>query len=334
MRRAGRKTVTRVGTAQVPHLSMLPAQDLTAVVAAQSARACPPGLTAVADAVALRFGDSLDAVLFYGSCLRSVDVTDGLVDVYALVDTYRHAYRQRHLRWLNRILPPNVFYLECAFGTARLRVKCTVLSLAAFERGVCKWFHSYLWGRFAQPVRVIRVRDEAVRRRVDEALATAVLTFERRAAACFSAPFSAEALWIAGLRRSYAAELRVEGGSRAAELVAANRADYLARTQASATQLGLRLVDSSGCYGPLTAGRHAVARARFGWIVRCWQGRLLSLPRLAKCAITFHGGVDYAVWKIERHTGVHIEVTPQLRRHPLIYAWPLIFRLIRQGVLH
>lgn len=312
---------------------MTSAPNLTAVVAAQSARPCAPGLHAVADAVALRFGDSLDAVLFYGSCLRGGNVTDGVVDVYALVDSYRHAYRQRYLRWFNRILPPNVFFLEQQTTSGWLRIKCTVLSLAAFEHGVSKWFQPYLWGRFAQPVRILAVRDEAVRTRVDAALAAAVITFQRRVAACFDAPFSAEALWIEGLHRTYRTELRVEGGSRAAELVNAALPDYQARTDASAAGLGLQPASIAGCYAPLAPGR-AAALARLGWTVRSWQGRLLSIPRLAKCAVTFRGSIDYAVWKIERHTGVHVEVTPQLRRHPLIYAWPIMARLVRRRVLH
>lgn len=305
--------------------------DLTAVVAAQSERPCNPDLAAVVEAVSRRFGASLDVVLFYGSCLRDDDPTDGVVDVYALVDTYQRAYRQHYLRWLNRILAPNVFYLEQPLGARCLRIKCTVLTLAAFERGV-HWFHSYLWGRFAQPVRVLWVRDDGVRGRVNAALAAAVITFQQRAAACFSVPFSAQALWTEGLRRTYAAELRVEGRSRAADLVAANLPDYEARTLASAAALGLR---SDGNGGPYTiAGARAVTRARLGWTVRRWQGRLLSVARLAKCTFTFHGSIDYAVWKVERHTGFHIEITPQLRRHPLIFAWPIMVRLIRDRILH
>ena len=36
-----------------------------------------------------RHGDSIAAVLFYGSCLRSGDLLDGIVDLYLIVDNYR-----------------------------------------------------------------------------------------------------------------------------------------------------------------------------------------------------------------------------------------------------
>lgn len=328
----GRETAVRARAAPA-HNRMTNCSDLTAVVAAQSARACAPGSQAVADAVALRFGDSLDALLFYGSCLRSADLTDGVVDVYALVDSYRHAYRQRYLRWFNRILPPNVFFLERQTASGWLRIKCTVLSLAAFEHGVSHWFQPYLWGRFAQPVRILAARDRAVRARVEAALAAAVITFQRRVVACLDAPFSAESLWIEGLHRTYRTELRVEGGSRARELVAAALPDYEARTAASAATLGLRSAGTPEYYAPVASHR-AARRARLGWTLRSWQGRLLSIPRLAKCAVTFRGSIDYAAWKIERHTGIHVDVTPQLRRHPLLYAWPVMARLVRNRVLH
>jgi hypothetical protein len=59
----------------------------------------------------------------------------------------------------------------------------------------------------------------------------------------------------------------------------------------------------------------------------------LNLARLAKAAFTFSGGVDYIAWKIERHSGHKIEVTPFQRRHPLLAAGPALWRLWRQGVL-
>jgi hypothetical protein len=50
-----------------------------------------------------------------------------------------------------------------------------------------------------------------------------------------------------------------------------------------------------------------------------------------KSAFTFQGGVDYIVWKLERHTGIAVEVTPRLRRYPLIFIWPHFWRLYRRG---
>ncbi|HEU0197888.1 MAG TPA: hypothetical protein VFQ88_11850 [Nevskiaceae bacterium] len=310
-----------------------PGPELLAVVAELAARPVPPALASVVATLSSNYGDSLDAVLFYGSCLRNTDVFNGLVDVYALVDGYRHAYPRRALRWLNRALAPNVFYLECSGDSRLIRVKCAVLSTRAFERGVERWFHPYLWGRFAQPVRVLYARDSATRTRVNRALARAVVRFVGEVAGCLVAPFSAEQLWVSGLRRSYATELRVEGKDRAAELFDASRGDYLALTSAAAAAAGLRTRATSQ-YELAARGLYPVRAVACGkWLLRRWQGRALSILRLIKNSYTFRGGVDYLVWKIERHTGVRVEVTPQLRRYPLIYGWSVLFRLLRAGVL-
>ena len=69
------------------------------------------------------------------------------------------------------------------------------------------------------------------------------------------------------------------------------------------------------------------------WRLRRWQGRVLSILRLMKAAFTFRDCVDYAAWKIERHTGVAIPVTPRLRRHPIFFGFSAMWRLIRRKAL-
>jgi hypothetical protein len=78
--------------------------------------------------------------------------------------------------------------------------------------------------------------------------------------------------------------------------------------------------------------QHTRRLSRRGWLLRRLQGKILSLLRLIKAAFTFQGGADYIIWKLERHTGIPIEVTPEMRRHPLIYGWGLMWRLYRRGV--
>jgi hypothetical protein len=67
--------------------------------------------------------------------------------------------------------------------------------------------------------------------------------------------------------------------------------------------------------------------------VRRFWNRVLHLLRLLKAAGTFTNGIDYLRWKIERHSGVRVEVTERMRRHPRLAAWRLMFRLWRRGAL-
>lgn len=310
-------------------------EPLRAVVAAQAAAPFAEDLHHVVGALEGRFGGNLAGVLFYGSCLRSGDPRDGLVDAYAVVDAYGPAYPKAWLRRANAWLPPNVFYMECATPAGPIRVKFGVLSLADLERGVGRWFHSYLWGRFAQPVRLGAARDPAARARLVDALTTATATFIRQTAPCVEAPFDAGTLWRVGLELSYGAELRPEDRGRAGRLAEQESAAYAARTAAAAAGAAPLLESvEEGVYrqGPATTLGPRGCRRRWWW--RRWQGRLLSLARLIKAAFTFQGGVDYAAWKVERHTGVAVPVTAAMRRHPVVFGLRTVWRLLRSRVLH
>jgi len=71
--------------------------------------------------------------------------------------------------------------------------------------------------------------------------------------------------------------------------------------------------------------------SRLTWGLRSLQGKLLSALRLLKAMATFEGGVDYILWKIERHSGVTVDIEPRLRRRPLLAIWVLSWRLYRRG---
>jgi hypothetical protein len=55
--------------------------------------------------------------------------------------------------------------------------------------------------------------------------------------------------------------------------------------------------------------------------------------RLLKAAFTFDGGADYVVWKIERHRGVRLQLSPWQRRFPLLAAPGIYWQLRRRGIL-
>ena len=113
-----------------------------------------------------------------------------------------------------------MYYLEASVDGRTVRAKYAVVSLRDFEAGTStRWFHSYLWARFAQPVGKLYLRDPAIETRVDRALATAVLIFVARVVPRLSKTFTATELWHRGLSLTYRAELRAEKTHRTAQLV-------------------------------------------------------------------------------------------------------------------
>ena len=87
------------------------ARDLATLIGAEIGRPAPPAAVVLADEIRRRHGDATAAVVFYGSCLRR-QTNEGVLDFYALVDSYRAAYASRLLAVANALLPPNVFYIE------------------------------------------------------------------------------------------------------------------------------------------------------------------------------------------------------------------------------
>lgn len=319
------------GPMRTLHLS--PPAALVAQVAEQAARPQPEGVAPLVARVQERFGQATCAVLFYGSCLRSHDPGDGVVDLYALVDRYAAVYDRRLLRLVNAWLPPNVFYLETQDAQGRrLRAKCAVITLDDFAQGATRWFESYLWGRFAQPCRLAYCRDEVTRMRVNDALAGAVLALWRAALPCLPDTFEAAEGWQRALALSYGVELRPEGASRPASLLAGQEAEYRGRLAAAAEALpGLSATGNDHYRNVLEAAQRR--RGRRVWRWRRRQGHILHIARLMKAVLTFENGVDYIAWKLERHSGRQISVNDRLRRYPLLFGWPLLWRLLRERVL-
>jgi hypothetical protein len=163
------------------HRASAPRQRLDARIEAELGRACHPAASVLADAIRARHGDTVAAVLFYGSCLRQPAdqpaPPEGILDFYVIVDRSANAYDRRWLALAGRLLPPNVFYLERPFAGSTIRAKYAVVTMAQFLHGTsARCFHPSLWARFAQPVALLYARDDAAGRKVAGAVSAAVIT--------------------------------------------------------------------------------------------------------------------------------------------------------------
>jgi hypothetical protein len=299
-----------------------------------------PTVAALAAELRRRHGGAVAAVVFYGSCLRK-RTSEGVLDFYVVVDGYRSAYPGRSLALANAVLPPNVFYLEWPFEGATLRSKYAVISTPDLQRRASlSSLDCRIWARFCQPAALAFVRDEAARRSVEDAAATACLTFVARALATLPdadgrQSASGEVIFRSGLRETYRAELRSERADTIQELydAFAGRYDAVARhaleTLAARGRLSLReTAEGFSLYTPPSALR----RARRAWRLRRPVAKILAIAGLFKTAFTFGDWVPYVLWKMERHTTVRIELSPRQRRHPLIFGWPVILRVLREGI--
>ncbi len=300
-----------------------------------------PTLAALLAQLRARHHDAVCCTLVYGSCLRSGDIYDGLLDLYLICDSYRAAYQRTLPAAANWVLPPNVFYaeqpaVEAGEAGRILRSKVTVISLRDFQRGCSPaWFESYIWGRFAQPTRILFARNTGVRAQVEDCLTDAAHTLLRNALPVLPPQGSLTSLWERALGLSYASELRTERSGRAQELAQSSRDFYAALTQHHAARLGcgFTLYQHDGQWQYRSQpGRLQRNIATLAWAVRRGQGKLLSILRLVKGLFTFEGGLDYIAWKLERHSGEEIRIPDKVRRAPLLHLWAFFWGLYRRGV--
>lgn len=312
------------------------ADSLRAIVAAELRQPTPPAVVAMCDEIDRRHGQGIVAILFYGSCLRRSDPADGVLDFYVLVDGYRRFYGRAMPALANAVLPPNVFYAERPWNGGTLRAKYAVISLRQFQAGTRRQaLQSSLWARFSQPARLVQVRDAAVAKEIEQALSEAVVAMAAAALPLLPEQFDSPALWQAAFRATYGAELRSEGPQRAAELYAHDHARYDAVAPhalrlAAAPDGTAEAADAAGRFR-VTLSAAARRRGRWLWRLRRPLGKLLNLARLIKGGFTFSGGLDYILWKVERHSGVRVAVSPWQRRHPLLSAPAIAWQLYRRG---
>jgi hypothetical protein len=286
---------------------------LKKLVAEELALPVDPRASAMAAAIATKHGKAARAVLFYGSCLRQKQLDGLMLDFYLIVSDYRTAYDKKWLAAANRLIPPNVFYLE----HGGLVSKYAVLSEADFahECSPEAWTVSTA-ARFAQPSRLVWSANAAARKRTVDSVSEATRTLLGWTAPLLPAGAPPLDVWRRAFQLTFGSELRAERDDRTDQIVAADPKRYE------------RFADAAG----------NVLDRRGGNAPRWWRGKqrhgkLYSIARLAKASLTFAGGADYIVWKINRHAGTDITLKPWQQRHPLLAGISLLPRLLRSGAV-
>ncbi|MBX7487255.1 hypothetical protein K3177_01885 [Qipengyuania sp. GH25] len=271
-------------------------------------------------AFAKRLGEEAGAlaVLFYGSNLRTGSL-EGVLDFYILLPA-----PQRERIW------PRVSYREWDHAGERLRAKIATMSLRQFAnaaKGLSR--DTTIWARFVQPSALVWQANEEARAEVTQALCAAAVTAGRLAAVVGPARGTADDYWRALFRATYKAEFRVEKPGRENSILEVNAEHFDGLLPIAWSAGGMRFKRMNGLFEPLpnSAERRRVLK---WWSRRARLGKPLNLLRLAKATTTFDGAADYAAWKLQRHTGIALEVTPFRARHPLLAAPGALVELWRK----
>lgn len=295
-------------------------------------REVPSAVSVAAQAISALYGDAVVGVLFYGSCLRTGEIEDKILDFYVIVDSYAAAYERKWLAVANRVLPPNVFYHEMEVEGLTVRSKYAVLSRRDLHFRVSSaCLNVSVWARFCQPCLLLGAENNTVKQEVAVDIAEAVCTMLSNLLALKPWAVDPRDLWVSAFEETYAAELRSERGGKGREIYILDQARYDELTPIALTELSARGVTFSDARPSTQPARTYQLGAKTNWFFRRLNGKIVSFLRLVKASMTFDGGIDYLAWKIRRHSGVDIEVKDWMRRYPVFAGIFLFWNLRRKG---
>lgn len=302
----------------------------------------PPEIRGLVDALIEAGGGAVRAIILFGSQLvRASPDLHSAWDLVVVVDRYGPFHRalvaaghHRRPAWLlsalGRMLPPNItaFQVHESGPVA----KCAIVSAPAFERALGPRARDhFLKGRMVQQVAPIWVRSAADARWVEECLGAARQDVLRWAGPFVEQPFTGSDLAHRMLQVSYGGEVRPESANRVEAVFQAQRA-YLTRTYEAV----LREAERQGRVRSVGEGRFALDppmgpgdRLRTG-LYFAWS-KVRATLRWGKHILTFNDWLTYIQKKVERRTGLEIEISPWERRLPLLLLWPKVFRVLTAG---
>lgn len=279
--------------------------------------AAPVSAPVRAFAARLATASGARAVLFYGSNLRT-GALDGVLDFYVLTPG-----------GTERGIWPRVSYHEWEHAGVTLRAKVATMALATFARAASgALLDTTIWARFVQPSAIAWRADDDAGRQVRAAVEAAAMTAARLAAALGPPQGTAPDFWRALFRATYRAELRVERPGREDSILAANPAHYDGLLADALEQCGIApRIEGNRLQPALSASERA--RIRAWWRPRRALGKAYNLVRLVRASTTFEGAARYAAWKVERHTGVPVRLSPWRERHPVLAAPMVLWQVWR-----
>ncbi|MEM1195736.1 MAG: hypothetical protein AAGH57_06505 [Pseudomonadota bacterium] len=301
----------------IPDQSAAQSAALRERLKAQLASAVHPDARAFAGEIAAEAGAL--AVLFYGSNLRTGSL-DGVLDFYILLPG--DASQEPRI-W------PRVSYHEHEAGEVTLRAKVATMRLSTFAKAASgELKDTTIWARFVQPCALVWTRDAGASAPVLAAIEQAAITAARLAAALGPKQGAAQDYWRALFQATYRAEFRVEKPGREDDILSVNARHFDGLLPQALEAGNIPFASASDRITPRLSDDER-ARVLRWWKRRQRLGKPLNFARLLKASVTFDGAARYAAWKIERHTGMPVTVTPFRERYPLLAAPGVLWALWR-----
>jgi hypothetical protein len=274
------------------------------------------------------------AVVGYGSWYaQALRKPASFPDVYLVVDAYRPFHTSRLHAWMNHVLPPNVYFLwSGGDGHRAIHGKYNVISMADLARECSVRLRDvYNAGRLTKVIWIAWSRDATTADALVTVLLEAHCTLTPLALALMPERVDVDAFSLELLALSYRGEARLEGWDRVRALHAVHAEHYRAlhRTLLEAFGEATGLLAADGvAFRRCDESRWLQLRHTAWRLLR--RSRRRGYLRWPRIVLTEPNLLDLAVNEAERKAGVHIRVTPRLRRHPLLYGFREFVRVLRE----
>ena len=305
------------------------------------ANQAPPEVRDIVELLSEACGRDLVAVIFFGSRLLGTSPGDqSAADLFVVVENYLRFYEAigsrlpaaRHsgiMASLNRVLTPNIIYLNEP-GGMRAGAKCFVVTEYDLGHELSADAKDHFFrGRLAQRVDVVFARSDKDRLALERRLETARRLTVDWVPLYIDAPsFGVLDFCRRMMEVSYAAEIRPEARSRVHEVVQAQASFFrlaYGRVLQDAVREGLLVAEGEG----YRVAKKPSWRERRKWYDFFRRSKARATMRWFKYMLTFDDWLDYIVRKIERRSGIRIELSKSERRFPIIFLWPKAVRVIR-----
>jgi hypothetical protein len=290
--------------------------------------------------LARAFGPTAVALIHYGSHLHGTGPRpESALDFFVVLDEYESGYRSlvgavrtgirpRLAARLNRVLPPNVISVTPPDQALEATAKCAVISTRDLIRACSRRPRDhFVRARLFQPVRLAWSRDEESRAVVIEAIASARAGTLEWMAPRLPERFGTLEYCRAMLEVSYAGEIRPEARNHARLLLEAQRDELLPIYAALLErEVDRGLLEREGDGYRLRNRPGSIER--LGSSLWFAGSKLRATLRWFKYVALYDDWLEYVTRKLERKSGVRLELTPLERRWPLVFLWPKALRYL------
>jgi hypothetical protein len=206
---------------------------------------------------------------------------------------------------LNRLLPPNVYYMETKLNDNILRAKYGIFTINQFKNmSSMNAFHPYLWARLVQPMMLVYVKDDEIKQEIIRSMFTAILTLITNVAPLAKNTFNLKEFWLKALSLTYSTEIRPEGKKNIVNIYNLNKEylDYLGESILDKLPYPIEKFSVKSNSYSIMISKHIKFINLLKWCLRIPYGKLLSVMRLLKSLFTFNNAFEYGFYKLSKHT--------------------------------